>query len=92
MHTLGQLEKKQIGLRLPQYLIEEIDELTEQFALNRTDIVTEALRSYLNEQKTRMLYESFDRSVKEAKAMMAGELPETTLGELIDELDHPTHP
>ena len=89
MHTLGQLEKKQIGLRLPQYLIEEIDELTEQFALNRTDIVTEALRSYLNEQKTRMLYESFDRPVK---AMMAGELPEITLGELIDELDHPTHP
>jgi metal-responsive CopG/Arc/MetJ family transcriptional regulator len=57
MHTLQQLEKQQIGLRLPQYMIEEIDKFTQQFSLNRTDIVMEALRAYISEQKEHLLYE-----------------------------------
>ena len=91
MYTLSQLEKQQIGLRIPQYLIEEIDELTKQFAINRTDIVIEALRSYINEQKSRMFYEKFDKSVKEVKLMRDGKLPETTLGDLINELNNNTN-
>lgn len=91
MYTLAQLEKQQIGLRIPQYLIEEIDEFTKQFAINRTDIVIEALRSYLNEQKSRIFYEKFDNSVQEAKLMIEGKLPETTLGDLIDELNDNTN-
>lgn len=57
MYTLEQLEKQQIGLRLPQYMIDEIDEFTQQFSVNRTDIVMEALRSYITEQKANLLYE-----------------------------------
>jgi hypothetical protein len=87
MYTLAQLEKQQIGFRIPQYLIDEIDEFTKQFTINRTDIVIEALRSYLNEQKSRMFYEKFDNSVQEVKLMIGRELPETTLGDLIDELN-----
>jgi len=88
MYTLSQLEKQQIGLRIPKYLIDEIDEFTKEFSVNRTDIVIEALRSYLNEQKSRMFYEKFDNSAKEAKAMIDGKLEETTLGDLIDELNN----
>ena len=57
MYSLEQLEKKQIGLRVPQYLISEIDELTQKYAVNRTDIVIEALRSYLQEQKENSAFE-----------------------------------
>jgi len=91
MYTLAQLEKQQIGLRIPKYLIDEIDEFTKQFTINRTDIIIEALRSYLNEQKSRMFYDKFDNSVKEAKSMIDGELEETTLGDLIDELNDNTN-
>jgi metal-responsive CopG/Arc/MetJ family transcriptional regulator len=56
MYTIKQLEKQQIGLRLPQYMIDEIDEFTQQFSVNRTDIVMEALRSYIVQQKAE-LYE-----------------------------------
>lgn len=91
MYTLAQLEKQQIGLRIPQYLIQEIDELTKQFAINRTDIVIEALRSYINEQKSRIFYEKFDKSIKEVKLMRDRKLPETTLGDLINELDNSTN-
>jgi len=57
MYNLEQLEKQQIGLRLPQYLIDDIDEFTKQFSVNRTDIVIEALRSYIQEQKEKFLFE-----------------------------------
>ncbi len=91
MYTLAQLEKQQIGLRIPRYLIEEIDECTKEFAINRTDIVIEALRTYLSEQKSRMFYKKFDNSVQEAKSMIEGKLPETTLSDLIDELNDSTN-
>lgn len=86
MHTVSQLEKQQIGLRLPKYLVEEIDEFTKRYDVNRTDIITEAVKSYMEEEKARQFYASFDQSCKEVKAMMEGKLPETTLGALIDEL------
>jgi hypothetical protein len=90
MYTLAQLEKQQIGLRIPQYLIDEIDMFTKEFAINRTDIIIEALRSYLAQQKSILFYEKFDKSVQEAKKIMDKELPETTLGDLIDELNDNT--
>ncbi|CAA6822082.1 MAG: Unknown protein, partial [uncultured Sulfurovum sp.] len=62
MYTIQELEKQQIGLRLPQYLIDDIDEFTQQFAVNRTDIVIEALRSYLDEQKAKIFYNNFDNA------------------------------
>ena len=65
MYTLAQLEKQQIGLRIPQYLIDEIDMFTKQFAINRTDIIIEALRSYLAQQKSIAFYEKFGKSVND---------------------------
>ena len=90
MHKLSQLEKQQVGLRLPKYLIDEIDEFTKMFSINRTDVIIEAIKSYISEQKAEMLYERFDRSCKEAKEMMEGRRTETTLRDLIDELETDT--
>ena len=88
MHAPNQLEKQQVGLRLPKYLIEDVDELTEQFALNRTDIITEALRSYIAQQKEKMFYDGFREGLQELKGALAGERDDLmTLDELIDELD-----
>jgi predicted DNA-binding protein len=92
MHNLSQLEKQQVGLRLPKYIIDELDELTKQFSLNRTDIVTEAIKSYIADQKSKLFYESFDTSCQELKTMLDGNLPQTTLRELIDELETDNNP
>jgi predicted transcriptional regulator len=91
MYSLSQLEKQQVGLRLPKYLVDEIDEFTEQFSLNRTDIITEALKSYITEQKEKAFYDNFEQGVKELKNILDGNIDEselTTLDELIDELEH----
>ena len=91
MHSLAQLEKQQVGLRLPKYLVDDIDEFTEQFSLNRTDIITEALKSYIAEQKEKMFYENFEQSAKELKTILDGKVDAselTTLDALIDELEH----
>ena len=92
MHTISQLEKKQIGLKIPKYLIDEIDEFTKEFSVNRTDIIIEALRSYIQTQKAQMLYKRFDNSVKEVKQMIDGKIPETSLKDLIDELEDNSNP
>ncbi len=88
MHAPSQLEKQQVGLRLPKYMIEEMDELTEQFSLNRTDIITEALRSYIAQQKEKMFYDRFREGARELKEVLNGERGDVmTLDDLIDELD-----
>jgi hypothetical protein len=91
MYSLSQLEKQQIGLRLPKYLIDEVDSFTKEYAVNRTDIVIEALKSYLQEQKIQKLYENLDKSAKEAKQIIDGELPENSLQDLIDDLQNNTN-
>jgi len=87
MNSVAQLEKQQVGLRLHKYLIDEIDEFTKEFSVNRTDIITEAIKSYLSAQREKMFYMEFERSCQEAKRMIDGEVVETSLGELINELN-----
>ena len=92
MHTLDQLEKQQVGLRLPKYLVDEIDDFTKQFALNRTDIITEAIQNYVKEQKAKLFYDNFENSCKELKHVIKDTKKRDasqTLDDLIDELqDH----
>lgn len=89
MHSLAQLQKQQVGLRLPVYLIEQIDEFTQEYNLNRTDIIMESIKSYIEKQKAQKLYDEFDMACKELKEVLddpkkADELQ--TLDELLDEL------
>ena len=90
MHSLEQLEKQQVGLRLPKYLVEEIDAFTKQFSLNRTDIITEAIQTYVKEQKARLFYDNFENSCKELKLVLKDPKKNDatqTLDALINELE-----
>jgi len=90
MHSISQLEKQQVGLRLPKYLVEEIDAFTTQFSINRTDVIVEAISSYISEQKANIFYSDLDAGCKELKNSLDNN--DTTsmksLDELIDELEH----
>lgn len=90
MHNLDQLQKQQVGLRLPRYLIDDIDEFTKIFSLNRSEIIIEAIKSYIDEQKIKNFYDQFDDSCKQlSKAIMHEKNVDKlqTLDELIDELE-----
>ena len=65
MHSLSKLQKQQVGLRLPKYLIEQIDELSEEYNLNRSDIIQESIRTYLEKVEAERFYENFDKGCKE---------------------------
>jgi metal-responsive CopG/Arc/MetJ family transcriptional regulator len=89
MHSLEQLQKQQVGLRLPVYLVEQIDEFTKEYNLNRTDIIIESIKSYIEKQELQKQYDEFDTACKELKEVLddpkkADELQ--TLDELLDEL------
>ena len=89
MNSLAQLQKQQVGLRLPVYLIEQIDEFTKEYNLNRTDIIIESIKSYIEKQETEEFYKSFDEGCKQLKEILddpkkADELQ--TLDEFLDEL------
>jgi hypothetical protein len=91
MYALHQLEKQQVGLRLPKYLIEEIDAFTKEYALNRSELITESIKAFIQAQKERKLYDSFDDSCKELQGILKkGTDNLGTLGELIDELNNQT--
>jgi len=86
MHDLLQLQKQQVGLRLPKYLLDEIDSLTKEYALNRTDIITEAITAYIQEQKQKKLLEEFSNATIELKSAMQTDAQNQSLHGLIDEL------
>jgi metal-responsive CopG/Arc/MetJ family transcriptional regulator len=88
MNNLEQLEKQQVGLRLPKYLIDDIDEFTKKFSVNRTDIIIEAVKSYVSEQKANIFYDNFNTASKELSTTIKEHKTDKlqTLDNLIDEL------
>ncbi len=91
MHSISQLEKQQVGLRLPKYLIEEIDAFTEEYAVNRTDIIMEAIKSYIQREKENRVYKSIEEGFAQIRDIQEGKLDVNTLGtldDLIDELEN----
>jgi len=70
MHSLSQLQKQQVGLRLPVYLIEQIDEFAQEYNLTRTDIIIESIKSYIAAQEAEEFYNSFNASCKELKEIL----------------------
>jgi len=53
MHSLVQLQKQQVGLRLPKYLVEKIDDMTQekQEFYDNFDNSCKELKEILNDQK-----------------------------------------
>ncbi len=58
MQPIEKLEKQQIDIRLPKYLI--IDSLTKEYNVNRTDIITEAISLYRSTKR-----EAYDKKALE---------------------------
>ncbi|CAC9546851.1 hypothetical protein [uncultured Gammaproteobacteria bacterium] len=85
MHSLKQLETKQIGFRMPTYLVEEIDELTKGFDINRSTFIVEAIRRALKEQKEARFYMGLGEAMEEAKMMIDGKLPKLYARDFVNE-------
>lgn len=88
MHDLASLEKQQVGLRVPKYLLDEIDEFTKNFSVNRSEIIIEAIKSYVQEQKANIFYSEFDEACSELKETIEDKKQKDTLEDLIDELEN----
>lgn len=90
MIALENLQKQQVGLRLPKYLIDEIDAMTKEYALNRSEIITESIKAFIAEQKAKKIYDSFDLSCKELQQILQtkDDSKLQSLDGLIDELQH----
>jgi CopG family transcriptional regulator / antitoxin EndoAI len=88
MHDLASLEKQQVGLRVPKYLLDEIDEFTKTFSVNRSEVIIEAIKSYIEEQKTNIFYKEFDEACVELKDTIKSKKQKDTLEDLINELEN----
>ena len=86
MRSLESIQKQQVGLRLPVYLIDELDILGKSHDLNRSELITEAVRSFIEEQKTMLFYKEFESSCDELKETIKGKKKARSLNELISEL------
>ena len=86
MRNLESIQKQQVGLRLPVYLIDELDTLGKAHDLNRSELITEAVRSFIEEQKAMLFYGEFESSCDELNETIKGKKKSKTLDELISEL------
>lgn len=86
MRDISTLEKQQVGLRVPKYLLDEVDNFTKMFDVNRSEVIIEAIRTYIKEQKANLFYKEFEESCKELKNNLEYKNNKTTtLEDLIDE-------
>lgn len=88
MRSLQSLQKQQVGLRLPTYLIDELDTLGKSYELNRSEMITEAVRSFIEEQKALHFYKEFETACNELKEAIKDKKDAKTLEQLIDELEN----
>jgi metal-responsive CopG/Arc/MetJ family transcriptional regulator len=91
MHSLAEIEKQQVGLRLQKYLVDEIDELTKVFSVNRTDIIVEAIKSYIAQEKENIIYDGIENACVQLREIRDGKRKVSksdTLDGLIDELEN----
>ncbi|XPV68001.1 MAG: CopG family ribbon-helix-helix protein [Halarcobacter sp.] len=90
MNNLSSLEKQQVGLRVPKYLLDEIDEFTKSFSVNRSEVIIEAIKSYVEEQKANIFYSEFDEACGELNETISkkSKKKNDTLEDLINELEN----
>lgn len=86
MHTISELKKQQVGVRMPTYLLNEIDEITSKYKVNRSEILIEAAKSYVASVKEQEVYDRLGESLQEVKLMIDGKIPTMSARSLLDEL------
>lgn len=86
VRAISDLQKQQIGIRLPKHLIDDLDEMTKKFSVNRTEIITEAVSSYLARHKEEIFYAGFESACKDLENALNSKQKNETLDEFLDEL------
>ncbi len=86
MRSVKELEKQQVGLRMPTYLLNELDEMTKKYKVNRSEILIEATQSYLKSVKEQEVHERLGEAMKEVKLAMDGKIKLRDARSLLDEL------
>jgi CopG family transcriptional regulator / antitoxin EndoAI len=77
---------KEIMIRLPQHLLNELDGLIQQENGNRNEIIYQATKMYLRERKKRQIRESMRRGYMEMAKINLNIASEAFLAE--EEADH----
>lgn len=85
-------KSKRIMVSIPNHLLQEVDGIVEQENSNRSELIRQAMRMYLNERKKRYIRETMQRGYMEmakinlniaSEAFLAEEEAETTLDRLV---------
>jgi CopG family transcriptional regulator/antitoxin EndoAI len=85
-------QTKRIMISLPDYLLQEVDFVVAKEKTNRSEIIRQAMRSYLVERKKRLIRDSMQRGYLEmakinlhmaSEAFQAEEDAENTLERLV---------
>jgi metal-responsive CopG/Arc/MetJ family transcriptional regulator len=87
MLELRDLETQQIGLRMPKYLVNDVDEIIADYNINRSTFINNAIQQVVQEQKEQRFYERFESSIAELKLVLDGKSSSKSLEDLIDELE-----
>jgi CopG family transcriptional regulator/antitoxin EndoAI len=61
----GARNTKRIMISLPEYLLQEVDGVAEKENSNRSELIRQAMKLYLNERKKRLLREAMQRGYME---------------------------
>jgi CopG family transcriptional regulator / antitoxin EndoAI len=86
VHNVADLQKRQVGLRMPVFLLNDIDKITKKYKINRTDILIEATKSYLEQVKENEVYQSLGQALAEVRQMTDGKMKEKTARSILDEV------
>lgn len=86
MHTISGLKKQQVGVRMPTYLLNDIDKISNKYKVNRSEILIESAKNYVASVKEKEVHKRLEEAMKEAKLMIDGKIPSIDARSLLDEL------
>ena len=86
MRPIAELEKQQVGLRMPTYLLNDIDEITSKYRINRSEFLIEAAKSYVDSVQEDDVHARLGEAMQEVRLMMDGKIPTISARDTIEGL------
>ncbi|SMN12123.1 hypothetical protein SPBRAN_334 [uncultured Candidatus Thioglobus sp.] len=86
MHAIAELKKKQVGFRMPTYLLNKVDKVIDKYEVNRSEFLNEATRRYLQKIQEEEVYERLGEAMQEVKLAMDGKIQLKSARLTIEEL------
>ena len=83
---MQKIQTQQVGLRLPTYLVDEVDEFIKDFNVSRTTFIAEAISNFLKQQKEKEVHARLGEAMQEVRLMMDGKIPTKSARSLLDEI------